>query len=101
MERAPAGSTIALACGRGSLLLVLPVHVHEPDQWQAQKEALVRRRAPLFLRSDGVTANEARATWCEPVEDASTCLAELVVAAGPGCRVAVLPEGPQSIAYLA
>jgi hypothetical protein len=36
----------------------------------------------------------------EPVEDLSARVAEMLAAAGTGARLAVLPQGPQTIPYL-
>ncbi|MBO0683726.1 MAG: hypothetical protein J2P45_11255, partial [Candidatus Dormibacteraeota bacterium] len=67
------------------------------DQWQAQIQAVVQRRARVLVRSDGLTPAQLRAAWLEPIDDVSAAVAEL---AGPGARVAALPEGPQTIPYL-
>ena len=75
------------------------------DQWQVQKQALVLARARVLAHAAGLTAEEIRAAWLEPVDDPTSTLASLVAdhaAARRGpCRVAILPEGPQSIAYVA
>lgn len=75
------------------------VRVH--DQWQVQKQALVLERARVLVHADGLTDAEIRGAWLEPAPDVAASLAALVADYGPGCRVAVLPEGPQSIAFLA
>jgi lactate racemase len=80
----------ALATGK------LRVH----DQWQVQKQALVLSRARVLVHAGGLADDEIRAAWFEPADDPSSALADLVAGYGPGCRVAVLPVGPQSIAYL-
>lgn len=71
------------------------------DQWQVQKQALVLERARVLVHARGLSADEIRAAWFEPAPDLGAALRSLVDEAGPDCRVAVLPEGPQSIAYLA
>lgn len=70
------------------------------DQWQVQKQALVLRWARVLVHAGGLTDDELRAAWFEPAGDPAAALAGLVADYGPSCRVAVLPEGPQSIAYL-
>jgi lactate racemase len=70
------------------------------DQWQVQKQALVLQRARVLVHAGGLTGDEIRAAWFEPVVDPTAALAALVAERGPSCRVAVLPEGPQSIAYV-
>ena len=101
----PAGSPYARSLERfrdpeALLAALLDGSVHEPEQWAGQKAALVRRRARVFMHSSGLTDAEIRAAWFEPVADPSACLAALVAEYGPSCRVAILPDGPQSIAYL-
>jgi lactate racemase len=71
------------------------------DQWQVQKQALVLERARVLVHAGGLSDDEVRAAWFEPAPDLAAALRSLVGEAGPGCRIAVLPEGPQSIAYLA
>jgi lactate racemase len=70
------------------------------DQWQVQVQAQVQRRARVLVRAGGLTAEQVRAAWLEPVEDVAGCVAELMRSAGPGSRLAVLPEGPQTIPYV-
>jgi len=72
----------------------------EHDQWQVQVQALVQRRARVLIHAGGLAPDQVRAAWLEPVEDVSDCVAALLAAAGPGARVAVLPQGPQTIPYL-
>ena len=70
------------------------------DQWQVQEQALVLQRARVLVHAGGLTGDEIRAAWFEPVDDPTAALAALVAEYGPSCRMAVLPEGPQSIAYV-
>ena len=101
----PAGSAYASSLARfpdpeDLLAALYRGDVREPEQWAGQKAALVRRRGRVYVHSGGLTDEEIRAAWFEPMDDPTTCLATLVAEYGPSCRVAVLPEGPQSIAYL-
>ena len=75
--------------------------VRTHDQWQVQKQALVLERARVMVHTSGLDSDAIRAAWFEPVEDLAAALGRLIDEYGPGCRVAVLPEGPQTIAYLA
>jgi lactate racemase len=70
------------------------------DQWQVQKQALVLQRARVLVHADGLSRDEITAAWFEPVDDPTTALSALIAEYGPSGRVAVLPEGPQSIAYV-
>jgi nickel-dependent lactate racemase len=70
------------------------------DQWQVQVQAQVQRRARVLVRAGGLTPEQVRSAWLEPVDDVSACAAELLRAAGAGSRLAVLPQGPQTIPYV-
>jgi nickel-dependent lactate racemase len=71
-----------------------------PDQWQVQIQARIQQKARVLLRTDGLSDDAVRAAHLEPIQDVSDVVAELV-AADPDLRVAVLPQGPQTIAYVA
>lgn len=73
----------------------------EQDQWQAQIQALIQSRAEVFVRSDGLTDDEIRAALLEPCRRVENTVAELLGRYGRGARICVLPEGPQTIPYLA
>jgi nickel-dependent lactate racemase len=67
-----------------------------PEQWQAQIQALVQRKAKVLVYSS-LPDDVIRACHLEPCRD----IAAAVTAAGPQARVAVLPQGPLTIPYLA
>ncbi|MEN9937271.1 MAG: hypothetical protein RLZZ387_3850 [Chloroflexota bacterium] len=69
------------------------------DQWQAQSQALVQRRAEVYLRSS-LAPEVVRAAMLTPVESIEATLADLLARYGPGARVAVLPEGPQTVPFV-
>ncbi|HLZ27791.1 MAG TPA: nickel-dependent lactate racemase [Chloroflexota bacterium] len=71
------------------------------DQWQVQVQAQIQRKAHVFVKADGLSADEVRGAWFEPVEDVGECVQACLTAAGPGARLAVLPQGPQTIPYVA
>ena len=70
------------------------------DQWQVQVQAQIQRKAKVFVKADGLTAEELRAAWFEPVTDLAACVEAQLRAAGPGARCAILPQGPQTIPYV-
>ncbi|HEU5088713.1 MAG TPA: nickel-dependent lactate racemase, partial [Roseiflexaceae bacterium] len=70
------------------------------DQWEAQAQALVQERANVYLYSS-LAPDVVRDAMLTPIDDVSATIRELAVKAGPGARVAVLPEGPQTIPYVA
>ncbi|MFN7140004.1 MAG: nickel-dependent lactate racemase [Limisphaerales bacterium] len=70
-----------------------------PEQWQAQIQALIQRRAKVLLHSklpDEVT----RAAFLTPCPDISRFVNQKLLELGPNARVAVLPQGPLTIPYL-
>jgi nickel-dependent lactate racemase len=73
----------------------------EHDQWQVQVQAQIQRRARVLVRAGGLTPDQVRAAWLEPVDDVAASVAELLDSAGTGARLAVLPHGPQTIPYVA
>jgi nickel-dependent lactate racemase len=80
-------------------------HLFEPgfsvhDQWQVQVQAQIQRRARVFLKADGLSDAQVRAAWIEPVRDVAECVVDRLAAAGPNARLAVLPQGPQTIPYV-
>ncbi len=70
------------------------------DQWQAQIMASIARRARIGLYSELAAADVARA-HLEPIADLATRLGELVADYGGDVAVAVLPEGPMTIPFVA
>ena len=70
------------------------------DQWQVQKQALVQMRAAVYLHSN-VHADVVRAAQLIPVDDVQAALEQLLRHYGPRTRIAVLPEGPVTVPYLA
>ncbi|MYA06728.1 MAG: nickel-dependent lactate racemase [Holophagales bacterium] len=72
----------------------------EPDQWQVQVQALIQRRARVLVKADGLSGDQLAAAHFEPAPNLDAALAECV-AARPDARICVLPEGPQTIPYVA
>lgn len=71
------------------------------DQWQVQVQAQIQRRARVLVHADGVPERQLREAWFEPAPDLERVTRELLAAAGPQATLAVLPQGPQTIPYLA
>jgi len=71
------------------------------DQWQAQIQALVQLRADVYIYTDGLTDAQVRDALLQPCHDIPALVGDLLARYGPGARVAVLPEGPQTIARVA
>jgi nickel-dependent lactate racemase len=69
------------------------------DQWEAQSQAIVQRKAEVYLYSS-LAPETVRDAMLTPIADIEAALAALLDRYGPDARVAVLPEGPQTVPYL-
>jgi nickel-dependent lactate racemase len=104
-EGVPAGSPLdQLLRSAGSIeevlaMLNVPGFVR-PEQWQAQIQALVQRQAKVLVHSS-LADDVVRAAHLTPCHDISATVKDLLRANGNGARVAVLPQGPLTIPYLA
>jgi nickel-dependent lactate racemase len=68
-----------------------------PEQWQGQIQALIQRRAEVHLLSS-LDEETVRAAHLIPCRDIG---ATVMAKAAKGARIAVLPQGPLTIPYLA
>ena len=71
-----------------------------PDQWQVQIQARVQMKADVLLRCEGLDDDAVRAAHLEPVHDIEEAV-ERLMRRDPPTRICVLPQGPQTIAYVA
>jgi lactate racemase len=71
-----------------------------PEQWQAQIQALVQRKANVLLYSS-LKDEVVRACHLTPCHDISAEVQKRLDKLGPKAQVAVLPQGPLTIPYLA
>jgi nickel-dependent lactate racemase len=69
------------------------------EQWQAQIQALVQRKANVLLFSS-LPDDVVKACHLKPCHDIGAEVARLLADLGPNARVAVLPQGPLTIPYL-
>jgi nickel-dependent lactate racemase len=74
--------------------------VTTPDQWQVQIQARVQSKAHVLMRTDGLSDAEVRAAHLEPIPDIDDAVGRFM-SAHPAARVCVLPQGPQTIPYVA
>ncbi len=76
-----------------------------PDQWQVQVQAKIQVLADVSVATGGLTASQlSEAHLGHVVADPESIAAWVSAAlsqAGPDARVCVLPEGPQTVPYLA
>lgn len=71
-----------------------------PEQWQSQIQALIQRRAHVLLYSS-IPDAMVRKAYLTPCHDVGMEVRRLLDVAGPESRVAVLPQGPLTIPYIA
>jgi nickel-dependent lactate racemase len=76
------------------------VEVATHDQWQVQVQALIQRRARVLVKADGLSPEQLRRAWFEPIDDVVATVHVALAAAGPDATLAVLPQGPQTIPYI-
>ena len=71
------------------------------DQWQVQIQARIQLKARVFLKNSYLSPAQVRAAKLEPVDDIAAIVAQLLAEYGPAATICVLPQGPQTIPYLA
>jgi nickel-dependent lactate racemase len=69
------------------------------EQWQAQIQSLIQRKATVLVYSS-LPDEVIRAAHLTPCRDISATVASELAKRGPQARVAVLPQGPLTIPYL-
>lgn len=82
------------------LLRLLQPGVAVPEQWQAQIQALIQRKARVLLYSS-LPEEVVRRAHLVPCLDINTEVHRLLKASSNGLRIAILPQGPLTIPYLA
>jgi len=70
-----------------------------PEQWQAQIQALIQRKATVLVYSS-LPAEVIQACHLTHCGDIGAAVKERLQQLGPQARVAVLPQGPLTIPYL-
>ncbi|QNP75315.1 nickel-dependent lactate racemase [Streptomyces roseirectus] len=71
-----------------------------PDQWQVQIQARIQSGSRVVMHTGFLSDADLASAHLEQTHDISATVADALAAAGPGARVCVLPEGPQTIPYL-
>jgi nickel-dependent lactate racemase len=80
-------------------LLASPGFVR-PEQWQAQIQALIQRKANVLVHSS-LPDDVIRAAHFIPCRDIGATVAQLLAKDKNSARIAALPQGPLTIPYLA
>ncbi len=71
-----------------------------PEQWQAQIQALIQRKAKVLIYSS-LPDDIIRAAHLTPCRDIGAAVQECIHSHRNGPRIAALPQGPLTIPYLA
>ncbi len=101
-EHGEYGRLLGAASSPRALLEMINAPGHNRhDQWQVQIQAQILLKASVYLKSRYLTPEQVRAAHLEPVEDVAAAARELLRRYGPDARMCVLPQGPQTIPYLA
>ena len=72
-----------------------------PDQWQIQIQARIQARSRVVMHTSYLSDEELAAAHLPQTTDIAATVEAALAEAGAGARVCVLPEGPQTIAYVA
>ncbi len=70
------------------------------DQWQVQIQAQIQLKANVYLKSNYLTPDQIQSAHIQPVSDLQSTLDEIIDSYSPEATVCVLPQGPQTIAYV-
>ena len=70
------------------------------DQWEAQMLANIQMKARVGLFSE-LPDDDVRRAHLEPIRDIAAVVDREIAAKGADANIAVLPEGPMTIPYLA
>ena len=104
-EGVPAGSPLDKLLRSASspeeilTMLATPGFVR-PEQWQAQIQSLIQRKAKVLVYSS-LPEEVIRTAHLDPCNNISAAVSDGLNQYGPDARVAVLPQGPLTIPYLA
>jgi nickel-dependent lactate racemase len=85
---------------RGVLEMIARPGFCQPDQWQVQMQANIQLRAEVYVRSDGLTDEQIGRALLRPCHDIERTVAEIEAKLGHPATICVMPEGPQTIAYV-
>lgn len=70
------------------------------DQWQAQIQAQIQKKADIYIYSDHLRDDQISGALLKPCRSIERTVQTLIDRYGPDSRICVLPEGPQTVPYL-
>ena len=71
-----------------------------PDQWQVQIQAQIQAANRVVMHTSYLSDTDLADAHLEQTADITGTVTDALAAAGPGARLCVLPEGPQTIPYV-
>jgi nickel-dependent lactate racemase len=83
------------------LEMIMQSGFSKQDQWQAQIQAQIQLKADVYVYSSYLHPDQIRSALLKPAESIGSVLDCLVKQYGKGASICVLPEGPQTIPYIA
>ena len=73
----------------------------ETDQWQAQIQAQIQLKADVYVYSENLSDEQIESALLKPCHNIDKLVTELIDKYGSNAKICILPEGPQTIPYLA
>jgi nickel-dependent lactate racemase len=71
------------------------------DQWEAQVQAQIQLKADVYIKTSYLSDEQIREALLLPCHSIEETLAQLLERHGPDATICVLPEGPQTVPYIA
>ena len=71
------------------------------DQWEAQVQAQIQLKANVYVRTSYLSDEQIKEALLQPCHSIEETLAQLLERYGPDATICVLPEGPQTVPYVA
>lgn len=71
------------------------------DQWEAQVQAQIQLKADVYVKTSYLSEEQLREALLLPCHSIEETLAQLLERYGPDATICVLPEGPQTVPYVA
>jgi nickel-dependent lactate racemase len=85
---------------RGVLRMLREPDFGEQDQWQVQIQAQIQEYAHVYVYSDGLSDEQIRDALFVPTSSIEQTIDQLSASLDRPPRICVLPEGPQTVAYV-
>ena len=71
------------------------------DQWQVQIQAMIQEKARVQVKAGMLSGDQLGAAHFESADNVTSAVESALREAGPDATLCVLPQGPQTIPYLA